>query len=221
MKGGFMNFFRGRRIFRLLLAVGSLLLLLGSLRARGDASCVGGTNCEEARPLDRDFVSRLVGQPKGPPLEGAELLRRTHEVGLLLRCPTCQGSSVSDSPSSTALNMRQEVSDLLEAGYAEDQILAYFEAAYGQFVLLQPKPEGFTLLVWLAPAAFLFLGGAFLVAYFRKAPAAAEVPSRGEEDLPGRAALPEDEELARWVKEVRELAYGWPGGEPPAGRGET
>ena len=36
-----------------------------------------------------------------------------------------------------------------------------------------------------------------------------------EEDLPARDALPEDPELARYVRKVREQAYGWAGGEPP------
>jgi len=215
MKRGALHQYRRRRVFRILLAIGSALLLLLSLAARAEERCAEGEACAESRPLDRDFVTNLVGPPRGRPLEGAELAARTHEIALRLRCPTCQGSSVAESPSATALNMKREVEDLLRAGYAPEQIFAYFEAAYGQFVLLEPKAEGFNLLVWIGPGILLLLGAAILVVYLRHRPedeaeGASPVPPR-----PSRTALPDDEELARWVRKVREVAYGWPGGEPP------
>lgn len=211
MKRGTLHHFRRRRIFRILLGVGSILFLLLSLSARADVAtgaCAEDEACE-SQPIDRDFVTRLVGAPRGEPLAGAALASKTHEVSLLLRCPTCQGSSVADSPSATALNMRQEVEDLLALGFTQDQVLGYFEAAYGQFVLLQPKAEGLNLLVWIGPGILLLLGGGILVIYLRRSeeePEAAELSP---------APLPDDDDLAPWVRRVRELAYGWPGGEPP------
>lgn len=209
--------------------VGAPLASLAATPTAQEACAEGpeGLECKTAQPLDRAFVEGVVGPPQGPPLAGEALAQRAHEVGLLLRCPVCQGTSVSDSPSSTAINMKQEVTDLLAEGYTETQILAYFEAAYGQFVLLRPKSEGIGMLVWGAPV--LLLGaGAFVVAAalrrLRGSPAAdepgagsaAEEAMRAAEAEPfSRGKLPEDEELARWVRRVRELAYGWPGGVPP------
>lgn len=219
--GGFMNRFRSRKIWRIILALGSLFLLLSSLRARAD-TCGAGVECEEAAPLDRGFVSRVVGEPTGRKLGGQELLDKTHELGLLLRCPTCQGSSVSDSPSSTALNMRQEVSDLLAEGYTAEQILAYFEAAYGQFVLLQPKAEGFTLLVWVAPGALLLLGVGFLFVYLRRPEEAAVETAVAPSLAAAKAGAPltdEEEELQPWIEQVRILAYGDAGGGSTSGGG--
>lgn len=215
--GGFMNRFRSRKIWRVILALGSLFLLLSSLRARAD-TCGAGVECEEAAPLDRGFVSRVVGEPAGRPLQGEELRLKTHELGLLLRCPTCQGSSVSDSPSSTALNMRQEVSDLLAEGYTSEQILSYFEAAYGQFVLLEPKAEGFTLLVWVAPGALLLLGIGFLFIYFRRPQEATASESAAAAPSLTPALGEVEEELRPWIEQVRALAYGdSSGGSTPGG----
>lgn len=221
-RGGLLQQYRRRRIFRILLGVGSILFLLLSLSARADTSsgaCADGDPACLGQPLDRDFVAGLVGEPQGTPLTGPALAQKTHEVSFLLRCPTCQGSSVADSPSATALNMRQEVEDLLAAGYTQEQILAYFEAAYGQFVLLQPKAEGLNLLVWIGPGLLLLLGAGILVVYLRRRPEEAlEAPAPARALPASRTTLPDDEELAAWVRKVRELAYGWPGGEPP---GET
>jgi cytochrome c-type biogenesis protein CcmH len=107
-------------------------------------------------------AASFVGQPKGQPIAGAELDRRTHEVGSLVRCPVCQGMSVADSPAEMAVNMKGQVRELLQRGYTEEQILDYFERSYGQFVLLKPKFEGVTAAVWIIPVLALLAGVAFL-----------------------------------------------------------
>ena len=103
-------------------------------------------------------AAQFVGQPKGAPLAGEPLFRRTNELAALLRCPVCQGLSVADSPSEMAVNMKAQVKELLARGYTEEQILQYFELSYGQFVLLKPKFEGMSSLVWVIPVAALLLG---------------------------------------------------------------
>jgi cytochrome c-type biogenesis protein CcmH len=163
--------------------------------------------------------AQVVGAPRGPRLQGAALESRAKEVAGLLRCPVCQGLSVADSPSTMASNMRAQVKDLLAAGYGEEQILAYFERSYGEFVRLKPPLRGVNWLVWLAPVAGLLLGAAVIAWVLRgprRAPAemtAAREPSGSERaDLPGPDTLPPDPSLAPYVLRVRERAYGWPGG---------
>ena len=79
-----------------------------------------------------------MGAPTGRRSRGAALDARTQEVAALLRCPVCQGLSVADSPVHAAQNMKAQVRDLLAAGYDQDQVLAYFERSYGEFVRLEP-----------------------------------------------------------------------------------
>lgn len=114
----------------------------------------------QVEPLPEPAVrpEQLIGEPAGPPLEGAELDRVTEELSSIMRCPVCQALSVADSPSLSAIAMKEEVRDLLARGYSEDQVMRYFEQAYGEFIRLEPKARGFNLVVWLAPALGLLVG---------------------------------------------------------------
>jgi cytochrome c-type biogenesis protein CcmH len=155
----------------------------------------------------------VVGPPQGTALEGAALDARTEDLAGLLRCPVCQGLSVADSPATMAQNMKAEVRGLVARGYTQEQVLAYFERSYGEFVRLEPPLRGVNWLVWLGPLFGLLAGGAIVTWVLRRSASEPEAPA--SEGLPGRDALPEDERLAAAVKRVRELAYGWPGGKAP------
>ena len=113
-------------------------------------------------------AQQFVGNPKGSPLTGDQLFRRTNEVSALLRCPVCQGLSVADSPSEMAVNMKGQVRELLARGYTEEQILEYFERSYGQFVRLKPTFEGVNALVWVIPVIALLIGVAIVVVAIRR-----------------------------------------------------
>jgi cytochrome c-type biogenesis protein CcmH len=163
-----------------------------------------------------------MGAPRGPPLSGAVLDARTEDVGGLLRCPVCQGLSVADSPATMARNMKAEVREKLAAGYDQEQILAYFERSYGEFVRLEPSLHGVNWVVWFGPIAGLLAGGA-AIAWALKRTArkagAADLPDAGPAapapGVPARDTLPADARLAAAVRRVRTLAYGWPDGIPP------
>jgi len=110
------------------------------------------------------LIVATLGAPQGSPLSGAALEQRTYEVASLLRCPVCQGMSVADSPSTVALDMKQKVRDLLARGYTQEQVLNYFEASYGQFVLLKPKNP----VVWILPVVVLLVGAVLVVVTLRR-----------------------------------------------------
>ena len=76
--------------------------------------------------------------------------------------------SVADSPSTVALDMKQQVRELLERGYTEDQILGYFERSYGEFVLLKPKFHGVNAFVWILPLLALAIGATLVLMKVRK-----------------------------------------------------
>jgi cytochrome c-type biogenesis protein CcmH len=160
----------------------------------------------------------VVGSPRGAARSEPALGTETDRVSALLRCPVCQGLSVADSPTGMALNMRQQVREMVAAGYDDDQILTYFEKSYGEFVRLKPPLRGVNWLVWTGPLAGLALG-AFVVRRVLRARAtsagAAATPPTADEALPGPDTLPEDPSLAEYVLRVRERAYGWPGGIAP------
>ena len=72
-------------------------------------------------------VSAVVGQPQSAPLSGEHLEAHTERLSDIIRCPVCQGSSVGDSPSEMARNMKQQVKELLALGFNDEQIIQKWE----------------------------------------------------------------------------------------------
>ena len=110
------------------------------------------------------LLAVALGLPQGQPLSGSALDQRTQEVASLLRCPVCQGMSVADSPSTVAQDMKHQVRDMLSKGYTQEQILAFFEQSYGQFVLEKPRNPW----VWILPIVVLVLGAIVVVTTAKK-----------------------------------------------------
>jgi cytochrome c-type biogenesis protein CcmH/NrfF len=121
-----------------------------------------------------------------------------------------------------ARNMKVQTRELLARGYSGEQVLTYFEKAYGEFVRLEPPKRGVNWLVWLSPVVFLVVGFFFVRAMIAKMSAqraaveqSAVDEDKAIDDVAYRNRLPEDDELARYVLMARELAYGWSGGVSP------
>ena len=131
------------------------------------------------------------------PAEQAEALpdslieARTHEIAAGLRCVVCQGLSIEDSPAELAREMRAIVREQVAAGRTRAEIEAYFVDRYGEFVLLEPRAEGFNLLVYALPVGALAFGALFVAAFVRRwsgpeeAGAGSAAPWDGHDD--GRA----------------------------------
>ncbi|MEX2290525.1 MAG: cytochrome c-type biogenesis protein CcmH [Mycobacteriales bacterium] len=96
-----------------------------------------------------------AASPDRPPT----LQERVDAVAATIRCPTCQGLSISDSPSVLADGSRQIVEQQLREGRTPDEVRQYFVDRYGPSAVLSPTPAGAGLLAWLLPAVALPLGG--------------------------------------------------------------
>lgn len=126
---------------------------------------------------------------------------RVVEVAKELRCPICQNLSVADSPTELATQMRALIAEKLEAGESPEAIKAYFTSKYGDWVLLKPKREGFTWLVWLLPVFGLLIGGAAVVLFTRRSMRRED--ETAEEEAPASVAAGEYER--RLAREIEEL----------------
>jgi len=100
---------------------------------------------------------------KDPALES-----RARHLSQELRCMVCQNQSIDDSEAPLAHDLRVLVRDRLKAGDSDRQVLDYLVARYGEFVLLKPRVEMRTLLLWGLPPLALMAGMAGLVVALRR-----------------------------------------------------
>lgn len=99
---------------------------------------------------------------------------RVFALGARIKCPVCQGESIQESPSETAMAMMDVVAEKVDAGETDEQILEYFTVRYGDGIRLDPRFEFRTMLLWLLPAA-AFIGGGFMIWGRRRRPEEARV----------------------------------------------
>ena len=103
-----------------------------------------------------------------------------YEIASRLRCVVCQNLSVADSPSEMAQQMRGLVRERLAAGDSREQVIQFFVERYGEWILLEPRREGFTLLVWVAPVVAVLAGlvvVALVLRRWTRRPASAPAPT--------------------------------------------
>ncbi len=93
---------------------------------------------------------------------------RVRAIASELRCVVCRSLSVADSPAEMAVQMRDIVREQLVAGRTPDEIRAYFVSRYGEWVLLAPTAQGFSLTLWVLPFAVLLAGLAFAAWFLRR-----------------------------------------------------
>ena len=110
----------------------------------------------------------------------ATAAERVDRITSELRCVTCQGLSVKDSPAASARQMRDLVAQRVAEGRTDDAIRDEFRASYGDWVLLSPPVASWTGLIWLVPLLALVAGLAVAYGRMRPGPSNAVVPSARE-----------------------------------------
>lgn len=147
------------------------------------ALLVGSAGAASAQALVEERDRVLLGEPAGRPLGGDELREATEAVTGLMRCPVCQGLSVADSHTPSAIAMKAKAEALLAAGYSSAQVLTYFESSYGEFIRLAPRPKGFNLVVWILPGVALLIGLGLVWMRLRRRPSERPATEAPDEDL--------------------------------------
>ncbi len=104
------------------------------------------------------------------PLTAAEpeLEKQMLRIAAELRCLVCQNQTIADSNAELAVDLRNQVRDMLRSGKSERQIIDYMTARYGDFVLYRPPVKGTTFLLWFGPIVLMVGGLATLVLVLRR-----------------------------------------------------
>jgi cytochrome c-type biogenesis protein CcmH len=109
-------------------------------------------------------------------LQDPALEARARALSEGLRCLVCQNQSIDDSEAPLAKDLRILVRERLKAGDSDQQIIDFIVSRYGEFVLLKPRFEPHTWLLWLAtPLVLLAAAGAIIYGY-RRRESVAEAP---------------------------------------------
>jgi cytochrome c-type biogenesis protein CcmH len=88
-------------------------------------------------------------------LQDPVLEARARAISEGLRCLVCQNQSIDDSDAPLAKDLRLLVRERLKQGDSDQQVVEFIVARYGEFVLLKPKFNTHTVLLWLAtPTVF-------------------------------------------------------------------
>jgi cytochrome c-type biogenesis protein CcmH len=93
---------------------------------------------------------------------------RARDLSRELRCMVCQNQSIDDSEAPLARDLRLLVRERIAAGDSDAQVIDFLVARYGEFVLLKPRLEPHTLLLWLLPPLVLAGGGVALWMHSRR-----------------------------------------------------
>lgn len=114
-------------------------------------------------------VSLAVGAKEAAPLAMDPVLeKRVNEITSELRCLVCQNQTIADSHAELAIDLKNQVRDMVSKGQTQDQIVDYMVHRYGDFVLYRPPMKPTTYLLWTGPFLLLVFGVFLLVMNLRR-----------------------------------------------------
>ena len=104
-----------------------------------------------------------------PQLKSEEAIERNiRQISERLRCPVCQSENLYDSKAPLANEMRQIIREKLSSGHTEEEIVSFFVARYGTFVLQAPPKQGPQLLLWYGPLFLMIFASLALAWHLRR-----------------------------------------------------
>ncbi len=204
----------GRRAFLQRSGAGVLAAALGAYapftRLLGQSAQSAASNVE----MTSDSYKPVRREPKPNAVRSmSEEQLNAFERNLACPCPctldvfTCR---TTDFTCGISPAVHRDLQALVDGGYSGDEIMAALGQTYGDFILMTPRKEGFSLVAWFAPFAAVGIGavaiGAMLRGWRRNAAAAeivnAEVAARAAEQTPVITASAE--ELAQLQAALRD-----------------
>lgn len=100
-------------------------------------------------------------------LDDPALEERARELSKGLRCLVCRNESIDESNADLARDLRILVRERLVEGDSNDEVIEFVVDRYGEYVLLKPRFDGSTWILWAAGPAMLLLAAGIGFGYIR------------------------------------------------------
>jgi len=84
-----------------------------------------------------------------------------NEISAELRCLVCQNQTIADSHAELAVDLKNQVREMVKQGKTRDDVVDYMVQRYGDFVRYRPPVKPTTYLLWVGP--FLLLAGGLII----------------------------------------------------------
>jgi cytochrome c-type biogenesis protein CcmH len=127
-----------------------------------------------SRPI---FSATLADYQFDDPKKGEEF----RQVIGQMRCLVCQNESLAGSNAELAVELRNEIYDMMKAGQGKEQIVKFMVERYGEFVLYSPLVKPSTYPIWYGPILLLMIGAFVLFTILRRKSLAREAELSPEE----------------------------------------
>ena len=126
----------------------------------------------------------VAAQEAAPAAADPELEARMVRITAELRCLVCQNQTIADSNAGLAIDLKNQVREMLRRGDSDQQIIAFMTERYGDFVLYRPPLKRTTALLWFGPA--ILLVGGLLILFLVLRRRSRMDPNLFEPDEPGQ-----------------------------------
>lgn len=103
-----------------------------------------------------------------PVADDPVLEAKVQSLSEVLRCLVCQNQNLADSHADLAMDLKNQVREMLRKGNTEKEVIDYMVERYGDFVLYRPPLKSTTWLLWGGPFLLLFCGGGGLFYALRR-----------------------------------------------------
>ncbi len=104
---------------------------------------------------------------------------RVNAIAKHLYCPVCANVPLDACGTAACIQWRQQIADLIEQGYTDQQVYDFFAQQFGPSVLDAPPATGFNWLIYILPPVGVLLGGGLVWRTLSRRPKRRGRTSRG------------------------------------------
>jgi cytochrome c-type biogenesis protein CcmH len=99
-----------------------------------------------------------------------------------MRCLVCQNESLAGSNAELAVDLRNEIYEMMKGGQSKQDIINFMVARYGDFVLYSPPLKPTTYPIWFGPLIVFLVGAVVLFRILKRKSISRETKLSAEEE---------------------------------------